>query len=341
MNDELSPATRRLLDQRLEAARAAARLPALAAALLRDDGSPLWTGATGSVDGRPPGGDTQFRVGSITKTFTAVLVLRLREEGLLGLDDRLDRHLPGLPEAVGAATVAQLLAHTAGLPLDPPESPRPEGPRPEGPHPEGRRSPADLLGEPPVLHPAGAAHHYSNVGYALLGALVERHRQTSWDEALAAELLRPLGMRRTTRRPQAPAAGGWSADPRTGAPRPEPALDFGALAPAGQYWSTLGDLARWAAFLARGREGVLSAAAVAGMRRPAVVEGCYGLGLELWREDGAEFAGHTGSVPGFRAALLLAPAAGLTGIVLGNSSTPVPGGADGLARDLIRHALRD
>ncbi|MGW4650773.1 serine hydrolase domain-containing protein [Kitasatospora sp. NPDC004289] len=331
MNDELRTATRLLLDHRLEAARTALGATAATAVVLRD-GRPLWRGATGAVDGHPLDADTQFRIGSITKTLTAALVLRLRDEGRLGLDDPLGRHLAGLPEPVGAATVGQFLAHTSGVPAGPPATWRRDG---------TDDFPAGLFGQPPTLYPAGAVHHYSDVGFTLLGALVERHRAAPWAECVRTELLRPLGMRRTTRLPAAPAATGWAADPETGGPTAVPSYDFGVMSPSGQHWSTLDDLVRWAAFLTWGQDGVLSAATLAEMRRPAVPDGCYGLGLELWPDDpardgGPGFAGHTGSVPGFRSALLVAPAEGLAGILLANGSTALPEGTAALVRDLVR-----
>jgi D-alanyl-D-alanine carboxypeptidase len=83
------------------------------------DGRLVWTGARGDV-GDAPAVDIQYRIGSITKTFVAVLVMRLRDEGLLRLPDRLEQHLPG--PAVGGEdrggrgpTIAELLSHTAGL----------------------------------------------------------------------------------------------------------------------------------------------------------------------------------------------------------------------------------
>lgn len=78
----------------------------------------MWHGARTSVEGHGPDENVQYRVGSITKTFTAVLVMRLRDEGLLDLADALEKHLPGT--GAGEATIAQLLAHTAGLAAESP-----------------------------------------------------------------------------------------------------------------------------------------------------------------------------------------------------------------------------
>jgi len=126
----------------------------------------------GSVDGAVPHGDVQYRIASITKTFVAILVLRLRDEGRLALADPLDEHLPGT--AAGWATIGVPLAHTAGLASEP------LGPWFERTPGTLRPTLADVLGAEPRVHPAGRRHHYSNPGYALLGALVERLHGEPW-----------------------------------------------------------------------------------------------------------------------------------------------------------------
>src|SRR5687767_1873640 len=82
------------------------------------DGAMVWSAGRGSVDGSLPTVDTQYRIGSITKPFTAVLVMRLRDEGVLDLGDRVDKHIPGT--AVGDRTIRELLAHSGGLAAEPP-----------------------------------------------------------------------------------------------------------------------------------------------------------------------------------------------------------------------------
>ncbi len=105
------------------------------------------------------------------------------------------------------------------------------------------------------MHPVGRRFHYSNPGYALLGALVAQLRGAPWEDVLRREVLAPLGLHRTTVRPEAPHAGGWAVHPWADVMQPEPLEDLGVMAPAGQLWSTTGDLARFAAFLAAGTSG--------------------------------------------------------------------------------------
>ncbi|MDF9814347.1 serine hydrolase domain-containing protein [Streptomyces sp. SPB162] len=316
--EELLPSTRRALLHRLARAQSEGRTPSMVGAVVRD-GATVWTSGRSMVEGHGPDGDTQYRIGSLTKSFVAVLVMRLRDEGLLDLVDPLELHLPGA--APGGATIAQLLAHTSGLAA---ETPGPWWERTSG---ELRPELADVLGAAPLKHPVGRVHHYSNPGFALLGALVERLRGKPWGEVLRAEVLEPLGMARTTLLPRAPHAGGWAVHPWADVMQPEPLHDTGRMAPAGQLWSTADDLCRWAVFLSAGDERVLSAASVAEMRTPAAApagadwDPGYGLGLQLLRRDGRLLAGHTGSMPGFLAALWVSVEDGVGALVLTNATS--------------------
>ncbi|MEW2450411.1 serine hydrolase domain-containing protein [Streptomyces parvulus] len=331
--DELLPATRRQLLHRIAVAQAEGRTPSLVAAVVRD-GRTVWHGARTSVDGHGPDENVQYRIGSITKTFTAVLVLRLRDEGLLDLGDPLEKHLPGT--GAGEATIAELLAHSGGLAA---ESPAPWWERTPG---SLRPELADVLGKRPLLHPVGRRHHYSNPGYTLLGALVERLRDASWEDVLRREVLEPLGLHRTSTRPSEPYAGGWAVHPWADVMLPEPAEDLGRMAPAGQLWSTTRDLARFAVFLTQGDERVLSADTVAEMRAPAaameaadVADGAaYGLGLQIQHRDGRQLVGHSGSLPGFLANLTISVEDDVAAVVLTNcTSGPLLGG---VGADLVR-----
>ncbi|MFE5815938.1 serine hydrolase domain-containing protein [Streptomyces sp. NPDC056479] len=318
--DELLPATRRALLHRIAVAQAEGRAPSLVAAVVRD-GQAVWHGSRTSVDGHGPDENVQYRIGSITKSFTAVLVLRLRDEGLLALGDPLEKHLPGT--GAGEATIAELLAHTSGLAA---ESPGPWWERTSG---SLRPELSDVLGEQPFLHPSGRRFHYSNPGYTLLGALVERLREAPWEDVLRREVLEPLGLNRTSTRPQAPHAGGWAVHPWADVMLPEPVEDLGRMAPAGQLWSTTADLARFAAFLIQGDDRVLSADSLREMRTPAgpqevadVASGyAYCLGLEIRHQDGRTLLGHTGSLPGFLACLTVSVEDDLAAVVLANCTS--------------------
>ncbi|WP_299447345.1 serine hydrolase [uncultured Phycicoccus sp.] len=300
----LQPSTTRHLDHVLATAQRAGRLPSVVAGIVRD-GALVWSGAAGTLDGRaggePADDDTQYRMGSITKTFVAVCVLRLRDAGRLDLTDRFEQHVPGSP--LGRASIEQLLTHAAGA-------------QAETPGPWWERTPGgdwDALTAAPVgqRFREGRRFHYSNVGYGALGRLLEVHHGTGWAEVVRAELLEPLGMTRTTTRPSGRAAQGLAVHPFADVLLPEPEHDGGAMAPAGQLWTTLHDLARWAGFLAGDTAGLLNADTLAEMCEPHHVvdepgqpwTGAHGLGWQVWNVDGARFAGHGGSMPGFLAGL--------------------------------------
>ncbi|WP_399927100.1 serine hydrolase domain-containing protein [Streptomyces kanamyceticus] len=330
-HEELLPTTRRTLLHRIATAQAEGRTPSLVAAVARD-GEVVWSGARSMVDGHAPDENVQYRIGSITKTFTAVLVMRLRDEGLLDLRDPLEKHLPGT--GAGEATIAELLAHTGGLAAETPGEwweRTPGSTRPEL---------TDVLGEQPFRHPVGRRFHYSNPGYTLLGSLVEAVRGASWEDVLRREVLEPLGLNRTSAQPQAPHAGGWAVHPWADVMMPEPVEDLGLMAPAGQLWSTTADLARFACFLAKGDERVLGAESVREMRTPSAPsqpeswDRSYGLGLDLLRWEGLSLAGHTGSLPGFLAGLWVSEQEGVAAVALANcTSGPL---VATLAADLVK-----
>ncbi len=322
----LLPATAHQLLARTARAQRDSRAPGLVAGVVRD-GALVWSAARGDV--AEPHTDVQHRIGSITKTVTAVAVLRLRDEGLLGLDDPLERHLPGTP--LGDRTVGQLLSHTAGATS-------------ESPGQWWERTPggtlADLgLVDAHVVLGAGRRFHYSNLGYGLLGELVAAVRGRSWDDVVRDEVLLPLGMRRTTPRPSGTAATGWGVHPWADVLHPEPEHHHGAMAPAGQLWATLEDLARFAAFLLGDTGDVLSAATLAEMATPAGYDsdseagGGYGLGLQVLRADGRVLLGHGGSMPGFLAGVFVDRAAGDGAVTMRNATS---GGDGGLVGDLLR-----
>ena len=332
---------RRLLAARLAEEQAAHRLPSVAAGLVRG-GELVWSagrGRIGGTSGPVPDADVQYRAGSITKTFIAVAVLRLRDEGRVDLSDPVGRQVTDAGGA-GRLTVGQLLSHTAGLRA---ETAGPWWERTAGSPFEALA--ARSLGPDALRLPPGWQYHYSNVGYALLGELIARLRGAPWYDVIADELLAPLRMTRTTVRPQPPHATGFAVHPHADLLLPEPEHDAQAMGPAGQLWTTVTDLARWAGFLAGAGPAqgtLLDPATLAEMRRPVAISDepdqpwdlGYGLGLQLWNSGGRRSYGHTGSMPGFTGVLRIDAATGDAAIKLSNSTTPSSGPA--FAADLLR-----
>jgi len=240
---------------RLLAERQADRLPSVAAAVVRE-GEIVWSGARGSADydeARAATPDTQYRVGSITKTFTATAIMQLRTAGELDLDDRLEQHIDGI--ANGSPTIRRMLCHLSGLQREAGEM------FVTGESPTEDQLIESMRNVEFVLAPA-QQHHYSNLAFALLGQIVARKSGQPYTEYVDERIIRPLGLERTTWTPQAPKAQGYLVDEYARTVWKEPETDLAGTAAAGQLWSTVGDLGRWAAFLAEGHDAVLDARAI-------------------------------------------------------------------------------
>jgi CubicO group peptidase (beta-lactamase class C family) len=310
----LLPETARRVDEIAARAQAQGRTPSLALAIVRDRAVLHFAG----VGAHPvPDAKTQYRIGSITKTLTATMVMQLRDEGFFALDDLLYRHLPGTP--IGGVTLRQLLGHVSGLQREP-----------DGPWWE-RSTGGDVdklladLGYDKLVGPPFRRYRYSNLAYGLLGAVLERVTGESWTTLVGKRVLDPLGMKRTTYSPMEPFARGYVVHALDGSLHEEPRLDSGAMAPAGQLWSTVTDMAKWAAFLTDPAPAVLPRETVDEMSAPVVISdleswtGGYGLGLQLFRVGERVFVGHGGSMPGYVAHLAVHRRSRLGVIVFANS----------------------
>jgi CubicO group peptidase (beta-lactamase class C family) len=327
MPEPVLPTTARLLLARTARAQREGRSPSLVAGVVRDGGL-VWSAGRGDV--AEPHTDVQYRLGSISKPLTAVAVMRLRDEGLLRLDDPLDRHVPGTP--LGDRTVGQLLSHLAGASA---ESPGGWWERTHG------GSLADLgLADDDVVLGAARRFHYSNLGFGLLGELVATLRGTSWEDVVTTEVLGPLGMVRTTPRPVAPAAAGTAVHPWADVVLPEPEHHAGVMAAAGQFWASLEDLARFAAFLIGDTGDVLDPATLEEMTVPAGVDSsapgwsAYGLGLQVLRVEGRTLVGHGGSMPGFLAGVFVDREEQTGAVSLANTTSGLDAVVFGLLADL-------
>jgi CubicO group peptidase (beta-lactamase class C family) len=326
------------LDRLLANAQREQRMPGVAAAVFRG-GELRWQRPLGVADvqrGEPLSDDHAFRIGSITKTFTAVLVLQLREEGRLSLHDELRSHVA---EAPAGPTVRHALAHLSGIQREPP------GEIWETLRPPSRDELLAGLAETEQVVAPGVRWHYSNLAYGLLGEVVARLRGEPYRDVLRARVLDPLGLARTGLEPRAPAATGYYVHPWSDAVSVEPDMEMSdATAALGQLWSTTGDLARFGAFLAAGDDRVLSRAVLDEMSRVAVMADeerwtvAWGLGLGLYRRGDRVYAGHGGAMPGFLASLVVSRRDGTGAVVLTNSGAgPKP---ETLALDLGEAANR-
>jgi CubicO group peptidase (beta-lactamase class C family) len=335
----LLPETGRLVDAAVAQAQAAGRVPSVVLGVVRG-GRLVHVSAAGGParPGEPrPGADVGYRIGSISKTLTAALVLQLRDEGRLGLDDLLYRHLPGTP--IGRVSLRQLLGHAGGLQREP------DGEWWE--RSAGADVDALLAGLTPdkLAFPPHRTYHYSNLAYGLLGAVVGRVTGEDWHSLLGKRLFDPLGMVATTYHPVEPFARGYVVHPWHDTLREEPRTDTGAMAPAGQLWSTVTDLARWAAFLADPVPSVLAPDTVAEMCQPVVISDLeswtsgHGLGLELDRVGERVYVGHGGSMPGYVATLAVHRPSRTGVVAFANAYGLRAGSIGGLGRSVLTAVL--
>ncbi|HEY2674932.1 MAG TPA: serine hydrolase domain-containing protein [Rugosimonospora sp.] len=322
--------TARRVDEIVASAQANGRVPSLIAGVVRE-GTLAHVSCAGELPRPEP--DMQYRIGSISKTLTAALILQLRDEGRLDLDDPLRRHLPDTP--LGAMTLRQVLGHVGGLRREP--------------HGQWWERSAgvtsdDLLAgvsADTVAYPPNHRYHYSNLSYGLLGTLVERLTGQSWRTQVTKRLLEPLAMTRTTYHATEPFARGYVVHPWHGTLREEPRHDAGAMAPAGQLWSTVADLGAWGAFLADPRPSVLAPQTVAQMCAPMVIDDVdswssgHGLGLRLWRRGERVYVGHTGSMPGYLAVLVVHRPSRTAVVAFTNAYTLHHSGIGTLGLDLL------
>ena len=331
--NEVADATGHQLLRRVALAQSSGRVPSLVAGVVRD-GSLVWSGGYGAVPASVT--DTAYRIGSITKTVTAVLVLQLVRDGRLGLDDPVGSVIG----EVGYAdrTARALLAHCSGMQSEPTGD-------------WWERSAGVSWDELVARHDGSAAvfapsdrFHYSNLGYALLGRVVEELRGQSWWHAARDLVLGPLGLDRTTYLPQEPAARGFSVHPYTDALADEPATDTGAMAPAGQLWSTIGDLATYAAFLLDGHPDVLSQTELVAASAPqsgdpdSLLGSAHALGFQLVPGGSGTLVGHSGSMPGFLAGCFVDRRRRTAAVTLANGTVGVASAE--LCRELVEELER-
>ncbi|MFC8566090.1 serine hydrolase domain-containing protein [Streptomyces sp. NPDC057245] len=276
-----------------------------------------WSEAAGTADlrtGRPMDTGDRLRVGSVTKTFTAALVLQLVAEQRLSLDESVDRRLPGLIRGHGhdgsRITVRQLLRHTSGLPdyLESPEWERPEQLR------YRHFEPRDLVRRALELPRPEGTWHYATTNYLVLGLLVREVTGRTPEAEIDRRFIKPLGLHDTywpgdDTRVHGPHSRSYFVD---GDGRRVDGTDWNMTfaGAGGALVSSPGDLTRFATALFDGR--LLPAAQLAEMRRTVEADpdrvwpgARYGLGLiSTPLSCGGVWWGHAGTVPGGHRALV-------------------------------------
>ncbi|MEM8726072.1 MAG: serine hydrolase [Pseudomonadota bacterium] len=293
----------------------------MGAVLVAKDGEVLLNRAWGMADlewSTPNTALTKFRIGSVTKQFTAVAILLLQEQGKLSLDDPISRHMEGTPEAWEAITLRHLLHHTAGLPnvtsLD--------GFGRLKYLPTTQDELIATFSDLPLEFEPGSKWKYSNSGYVLLSRVVANASGETYSDFIRANLLDPLDMKETgldrsdvvlLKR-----AAGYSPS-STGVVNAD-YVDMGIPTGAGAMYSTTGDLLKWQRGVYGGQ--VLSAESLAQYTTPspldAVGEDKYALGIIVEDDEDGKAYYHGGGIEGFNAWLGYDPEEKATVVVLAN-----------------------
>jgi D-alanyl-D-alanine carboxypeptidase len=282
--------------------------------------------------------DSLFRIGSITKQFTAAGIMKLVERGQIGLDDPLSKHVPNFDTGGRIVTIRQLLNHSSGIVN------YTALPGFVGKDDRLDRSTADLLalasGKPFTFEP-GTGWSYSNTDYVLLTSILEKVSGKSYAALLQTEFFTPLGLSRTRTDSEADIipqrAGGYGVRFDTGARRNAPFMSTANAGGAGMLLSTAGDLVRWQMALINGRAVTPpSFQQMIGSPADTTMPGIsYGFGLMVDTLNGQRRISHSGGINGFNSTLTWLPESGLITAVISNSG-PMP---SGIVEDQIIAAL--
>ena len=320
-------------ERKMEAQVAADDVGGVSAAVARG-GDVVWARAFGWADRDrriPAGVGSIYRVGSISKTVTAVVMMRAVERGYLDLDQPLEEvfpaaaRFPGAMDGAPAPTVRQFASHTSGLVREPDWDIAASGPIGIWEERVAASIPLSRFRNAP-----GAEYAYSNIGYGTLGLAVARAVGRPFMELVEEDVFKPLGMTSSTFviGPElAPRLTVGYVNRGDGNPDPEqPTREHagrGYKVPNGGVYSTVGDLARFmGALQGRASPAILADQSVEEMSRvqtPEDPDNGYGLGVMIRAaDDGARLVGHSGSVAGYNAYMLFEPESGLGVVLLRN-----------------------
>ena len=313
------------------------RAPSASFAVIRGNDT-LAFGAHGlaNVDAwRAPTAATIYEIGSITKQFTSAAIMRLVEQGRVGLDDDLSKYVPQFPLQGKKVSIRQLLNHTSGI-------------HSYTSSPSWQKTWNDALSPDAIVKfvaadtfdfAPGSAYRYNNTGYVLLGMVIEKASGQKYAKYLDTQFFKPLGLRQTSYCPSRtsdPAfALGYTKGPN-GTGRAQ-FLDLSHPFSAGALCSTVGDLVKWQRALDGGK--VVSPASYALMSTADTLNSGrqinYGFGLVPGMFNGHKTVSHTGGINGFATAAIYVPDDSLSIVVFTNYDAESP---QTLAQNLLRVA---
>lgn len=335
--DDKPPTTAQALElarRWMEAQRAYDEIPGMSAAVVHDQ-KVLWSGGSGLADpatNRAATADTLYSICSVSKLFTSIAVMQLRDQGKLSLEDPIAKHLPWFTmkpaEGGREATIVGALTHSAGLPRES-----------DFPYWTGqfdfptREKIVERIAAQEPLYPSDRYFQYSNLGLTLAGELVAAKSGKAYDAYVREHILAPLQL--TATYPDIPVdekgkrlAQGFSARRRDGTRTPLPVFQTRGVAPAAGFASTVNDLAKFAMWQFRVRDAksdaILDPRTLREMYRPHFVdpsfETYWGVGFSTWKDGSTVFVGHGGSCPGYRTAFQLDPEKKIGLVVMANAN---------------------
>jgi CubicO group peptidase (beta-lactamase class C family) len=261
---------------------------------------------------------TKFRIGSITKSFTSMLVLLQQQAGKLSVDDPINQYLNDPPAAWAPIKIHHLLQHTAGI-YEFTESADYLTRQAHLGRPEKLVS---IFRDKPLAFTPGDRHEYSNSGYLLLGLILEKVSGQSYESLVQDQIFRPLGMRDSGYDRHASIvphrAAGYS---RIGkSTRNAPYVDIAAVQAAGALYSTVEDLATWDAALTAGK--LLTPEMYKLLYTPG--KGKYAYGWVVENRSGRRYLWHTGAIDGFSSYIVRCPEEQSCVVVLSNFDSGAP-----------------
>jgi CubicO group peptidase (beta-lactamase class C family) len=343
-----------LVDARLAAEREDRKIPGLSAGVVYDQDL-IWHKGYGNANRDkliPADENTIYRVASITKLFTATMLMQLRDAGKLSLDDPIEKYLPEFQiksshSDARPATFRQVASHGSGLPR-------------EGAH-EGWRSATmpmieellKSLTDVEMRLPVMTEPKYSNLGIAIMGHALSHVAGQRYDEYVRENILQPLGMTQTGFDPSAygdERAIGYHL--AKGKFEISPTWDEKGFRPAGGMYSSVSDIARFISLQFRdgsaGGKQILGGSSLREMHSPVLVasdfETGFGIGWGIRRAAGKKVIGHSGGLPGYTTNISLVPSMKLAVIVFTNTGTAPVEISNGLLELLIpifaREAVR-
>jgi CubicO group peptidase (beta-lactamase class C family) len=263
---------------------------------------------------------TKFRLGSITKQFTAASILLLEERGKLKIDDPVKKYMPDAPAAWDKITIFHLLTHTSGIPnfTSFPDLPTRQL---QAMTPQQL---VDWFRDKPLEFEPGTKWNYSNSGYVLLGYLIEKISGHSYADFVQQNIFTPLGMKDSGYDSNSAIiehrAVGY-APGKNGLPENAGYVNMTVPLSAGALYSTTEDLLRWEQGLFGGK--LLSPASLAKMTTPFKQDYAFGLGVST--QDGHKAITHDGGIQGFNASMIYYPDEKLVVAVLANINGPGAG----------------